>query len=281
MDSTVQKEKAERLRSLHYGDNMLVLPNIWSPLGARILEKKGYPAVATASAAISAALGYEDGEKIKRATALDVIERIARAVDVPVTADIETGYGESLSELEETVFQVLGTGVAGINIEDGLEAGGALRDIDEQCQRIALVRRAAAARNIPLVINARIDSYFSSSFSTREDATEDAVARARAYSGAGADCVYPMGPGDEDTVRVLKNRIEGPLNILVTPNAAPLAVLQKLGVNRVSFGPFIFRSCMRKFADIADSIGRGGDYWCFSDMMSRAEVEEFLISGAE
>jgi 2-methylisocitrate lyase-like PEP mutase family enzyme len=281
MNLQTQKEKAEVLLSLHTHGGMLVLPNVWNPIGARILEKKGYPAVATASAAISASLGYQDGEKIKRSTAIDLIERIARSVEVPVTADIETGYGESLSELEVTVQQIIESGVVGVNIEDSLDAGGALRTIEDQCRRISTLRQVADRLGVHLVINARIDSYFSASFTNKEEATEEAVARAKAYSESGADCVYPMGPGDEATVRVLRARIESPINILVSPTAAPLSILQEIGVNRASFGPFIFRSCLRKFEEIADMLLITGDYACFSDMMSRAETGEYLLSGRE
>ena len=143
MNTDSQKEKAECLLSLHMGGDMLVLPNVWNPIGARILEKKGYPAIATASAAISASLGYQDGEKIKRSTLIDLIGRIARSVEIPVTADIEAGYGESITELEETANQVIESGVVGVNIEDSLEEGGALRPVDEQCQRIAVLRHIA------------------------------------------------------------------------------------------------------------------------------------------
>lgn len=276
MNSGSQKEKAETLLALHTRGDLLVLPNVWNPIGSRVLEKKGYPAVATASAAIAASLGYQDGEKIKRSTLMDVIERIVSSVDVPVTADIEAGYGETLPELEVTVQQVLKIGVAGVNIEDSF-GGGALRSIEDQCQRISLLRQVADRHGVHLVINARIDSYFSTSFTTKEEATKEAVSRANAYSGAGADCVYPMGPGDEATVRLLRKRVEAPLNILVSPTAAPLPVLQSIGVNRVSFGPFIFRSCLRKFSDIADQLHTTGDYACFSDMMPRVESDEYLL----
>ena len=143
MNLRSQREKADMLLSLHRNGNLLVLPNVWNPIGARILEKKGFPAVATASAAISASLGYQDGEKIKRATAIDLIGRIARSVAVPVTADIETGYAESLSELEVTAQQVVESGAVGVNIEDGLEWGGGLRTIEDQCQRISAFRKSA------------------------------------------------------------------------------------------------------------------------------------------
>ena len=107
------------------------------------------------------------------------------------------------------------------------------------------------------------------------------MTRAKAYTEAGADCIYPMGPGDEATVRLLRKRIESPINILASPSAAPLSILQDIGVNRVSFGPFVFRSCQRKFEDIANVLLTTGDYSCFSDMMSRVEVGEYLITGYE
>lgn len=281
MNLRSQRDKADVLLSLHTNRKLLVLPNVWNPIGARILEKKGYPAVATASAAISASLGYQDGEKIKRATALDLIARIARSVDVPVTADIETGYAESLSELETTAQQVVESGAVGVNIEDGLEWGGGLRTIEDQCQRISAFREFADRCGVRLVINARTDSFVSSSFASKEEAIEEAVKRAEAFSEAGADCFYPIGPGDEATVRLLRERIQTPINILATPTAAPLSMMQAIGVNRVSFGPYLFRSCTRKFADMVDVLLTTGDYSCFSDMMSRAEIGEYLLTGHE
>ncbi|MBU0717199.1 MAG: isocitrate lyase/phosphoenolpyruvate mutase family protein [Planctomycetes bacterium] len=118
-----------------------VLPNVWNPIGARILQAKGYQAVATASSAIAASLGFEDGERIKRSTLIEISGRIARSVDVPVTSDIETGYGITISEREDTVRAAIDAGVVGINIEDGLEEGGALRSIEDQCARISAVRQ--------------------------------------------------------------------------------------------------------------------------------------------
>lgn len=259
---------------------MLVLPNVWDPIGARILEEKGYPAVATASAAISASLGYRDGERIRRSTMIDVIGRIARSVLVPVTADIEVGYGESLAELEETAHLVLESGVVGVNIEDSLKEGGDLRQVDEQCQRIAALRQVANRHGVHLVINARVDCFVSEKF-TKQQAMEGAVTRARAYAAAGADCIYPIGPNDEATVRTLRERIKSPINILASPTAAPLAVLREIGVNRISFGPFIFRALLSKFQEIAEVLLTSGDYTCFSDMLSREEAGEYLLDGNE
>ncbi len=281
MNAEFQKQKAQDFLLLHTRGDLLILPNVWNPIGARILQAKGYPAVATASAAISASLGYRDGEKIRRSTLIDLISRIAGSVEIPVTADIESGYGDSISELEETISEVIDSGVIGINLEDSLEEGGALRPVEGQCERIAAVKQIAASRGLPLVVNARIDSYLSSSFKEKDEATEDAVSRANAYSDAGADCVYPIGPGDEATVRVLRARIDLPINILATPEAATLSTLQAIGVNRVSFGPFVFRSGLKKFIDIADRLKSKGDYSCFSDMLSKEQTEEYLLGGHE
>ena len=272
-----QKEKADTLLSLHKGGDLLVLPNVWNPIGARILVAKGYPAVATASAALSASLGYEDGEKIRRSTLIEFLERIARSVDVPVTADIETGYGESLAELEDTVRHVIDAGIVGINIEDSLSEGGSLRPVAQQCQRISTVRQIAARQNLHLVINARVDCFLSSSFPDKTKAIDETVARAKAYLEAGADCIYPIGPGDEKTVRVLRDRILAPLNILASSTAAPLSILRSIGINRVSFGPFVFRACLKQFVDIVEDIGTKGDHACLGNMLSGGQVAAYLL----
>jgi 2-methylisocitrate lyase-like PEP mutase family enzyme len=277
-----QKEKAEALFALHTDAKLLVLPNIWNPIGARVLQSKGFPAVATASAAISASLGYEDGETIQRTTLIPILGRIARSVKVPVTADIERGYADSLSELENTIHAVLDAGVVGINIEDSLVEGEPLRSQFEQCERLACVRSVALGRDIPLVINARTDSFITRTNRTDAERIDDAVSRAAEYARAGADCVYPIGPGDIDTVTTLRAEIDAAINILVTPNAAPLKTLQDIGVNRVTFGPYVFRSLLGKFAEIADTLQALGDYDCFSDtMLPRDQVSEFLIHDPE
>jgi len=279
---TGQKEKAAALLSLHTGGKLLLLPNVWDPLGARILQAKGYPAIATASAAISASLGFKDGERIKRGTLIEAIGRIAHSVDVPVTADIEAGYGSTISELEDTIRAVIGAGVVGINIEDGLEDGGALRSMEDQCARISAVRDFATRQDLHLVINARIDCYYvPSAFASAGEATEETVSRAAAYAKAGADCVYPLGPGDEETVRILRGRIASPINILVSPAAAPLSVLESIGINRVSFGPFVFRALMKQFVDIADTVMNERDASGIKGMLTRSQIAEYLLDGPE
>ena len=275
-------KKARTLLSLHSNGKLLILPNVWDVAGARILQAKGFPAIATASAAVSASLGYRDGERIKRSTMIGILSRIAQSVAVPVTADIESGYGKTLSALSETVRMVLDSGVVGINIEDSIEEGGPLRPVDAQCERINKVREVADAYGVHLVINARVDTFLSSSFNTRKERIEEAVLRARAYVDAGADCIYPVGPGDLKTWKELRGRIGVPLNILASPKAISLNSMQKLGINRVSFGPFIFRSTLGKFATIVDSLSKKGTFESFSkEMMSRDEVDKYLIRKRE
>jgi 2-methylisocitrate lyase-like PEP mutase family enzyme len=282
MNKKAMQRKAESLLSLHSAGKLLILPNIWDPIGARILESKDYPAVATASAAISASLGYEDGEQIMRSTLIETLSRIVRSVDVPVTADIESGYGTTLTNLGKTIEEVMHVGIVGINIEDSIEEGEALRSMEAQCKRIAKVREVANRHGVHLVINARTDCFLSKSYTTNEARIEEAVVRAKAYRESGADCIYPVGPGDRETVIELRRRISGPINILATPNAAPLRVLEDIGVNRVSCGPYVFRSCLKKFADIATALQNLQGYECFSgNTMSKADVHEYLIHEPE
>ena len=218
-----------------------------------MLASRGYRAVATASAAVSASPGFEDGEKIARSTMLEIVRRISRAVAVPVTADMEAGYGSSLAEVQDMTRCLVDTGAVGLNLEDSLEEGGALRPMDEQAERIAAMREAAA-EGLDLVINAP----------------------------EGADCIYPIGPGDAETLTVLRSRIILPLNALANPDAAPMGKMAAIGINRVSFGPFIFRSCLRKFEDIADALSRSADYECFGrEMMTGSEVAAYLSSNRE
>lgn len=282
MVTSEQNNKAKTFLSLHMSGELLVLPNIWNPIGARVLEAKGYPAIATASAAIAESLGYTDGENIKLETLLDILSRIVRSISIPVTADIEAGYADSIAALKETIFQVIGTGVVGINIEDSFGEEGHLRPVDEQCERIAAVRDAADAQGLHLVVNARADSFFSSSFKSEEEKIEDAIRRAKLYAKAGADCIYPIGASDRETLIALRKRISSPLNVLASPKAPGLTELHHLGINRVSFGPYIFRSCLSKMVGIFDELKRFGEYDCFAkSILSGNEVSQFLIPGKE
>lgn len=278
----LQHAKAQALLDLHHNGKLLILPNVWNPIGARMLEAKGFPAAATASAAISESLGYSDGEQIKLETMLDMVARIVRSVNIPVTADFEAGYSDSITGLQENISRLLDTGAVGINFEDSFDDSAHLRPIPEQVERIKAVREAAARKGIPLVVNARADSFFAEGFTSEEERIEDVITRLNAYIQAGADCVYPVGRGVKATLTTLRNRINAPINVLATAKTANLKELQSLGINRVSFGPYIFRSLLARSAAMYDEIKAMGEYdIVMNGMFSGAEIQPFLASGRE
>ncbi len=277
MNNNTQRKKAEQFLALHKQEKLLVLPNIWNPIGARILEAKGFPAAATASAAISSSLGYMDGEKIKFSTHLDIIKRIVDSIKIPVTADIESGYASDPKDLRDSINKVIDTGAAGINIEDSVGEEGLIRNIEEQCMRIATVREVSEERGLHLVINARIDCFLSDINKSKERVIKEAVKRADAYYKGGADCVYLIGVLDLETIKALRKEISSPINILGSHRTVSLKTMQDIGINRVTFGPFVFRSALKKFVNIIDELGRLGSYESFSnDTFSFSEASEFL-----
>ncbi|HEV7648726.1 MAG TPA: isocitrate lyase/phosphoenolpyruvate mutase family protein [Actinophytocola sp.] len=217
----------DEFRALHAG-TILVLPNAWDVASARIVERAGAQAVATTSAGVAWSLGAPDGDRLPRDAAVGLVSRVVAAVGVPVTADVESGYGATPADVAGTVRAVADAGAAGINLEDGAFPG--LRPVAEQVERIAAARGAA-----PLFVNARIDSYL---FGVGDPATrlDDTVARAAAFADAGADGVFVPGVIDPEIIAALASRIPVPLNVMAGPGAPPVAKLAELGVARVSVG---------------------------------------------
>jgi 2-methylisocitrate lyase-like PEP mutase family enzyme len=225
---------AAALRALHVPGNPLVLPNAWDAATALLVEQAGFPAVATTSSGVAEALGYEDGERTPVEEMLAAVARIARAVDVPVTADMEAGYGLDSGDLAR---RLAAAGAAGLNFEDTDHAHHpALQPVDEQARRIAAVKAGA-----DLVLNARIDVH------VRGGSTDEGLARARAYRDAGADCVYPIGVADEPTIPAYVGT-GIPVNILLRPGAPPIERLAELGVARISLGHYLHAEMMDALA---------------------------------
>lgn len=277
-----QAAKAGQLLSLHNNGKLLILPNVWNPIGARMLQAKGYPAVATASAAIAESPGYSDGEQLKLDTMLDMVARIVRSVDIPVTADFEAGYSDSIENLQENISRLLDTGAVGINFEDSWDDSTRLRPISEQVERIKAVREAADRKGIHLVINARTDSFFAEGFASEEERVEDVVTRLNAYAQAGADCVYPIGCGDKETLKILRKKISAPINVLATAKTASLKELQDLDINRVSFGPYLFRSLLAKLSEMQDEILNMGGYdIVMNGILSGSDMKKYLLEDRE
>ncbi|TDD34365.1 isocitrate lyase/phosphoenolpyruvate mutase family protein [Nonomuraea terrae] len=222
-------DRAAALRALHIPGKPLVLPNVWDAASARAVRDAGFPAVATGSAAVARVLGHDDGEQTPVEEMLAAVARVVRAVDVPVTADMERGYGLEPAELAERLAE---TGAVGCNLEDSLPGTGELVDPGEQAEFLAGVRAARPE----LVINARVDVYLHGGATRAE-----AVRRARRYLEAGADCVYPIGLGDEDEIRALVDELGAPVNVFFRPGVPELARLAELGVARISFGGGVHR----------------------------------------
>jgi 2-methylisocitrate lyase-like PEP mutase family enzyme len=229
---------ADALRRLHAGPDLLVLPNAWDAASARAFAALGYPALATTSGGVADALGFADGEKTPPAEMLAAVGRIVRAVEVPVTADLEAGYGLAASEL---VAGVREAGAAGLNLEDTDPRSRTLVDPGAQAERLGAVRDAGPE----LVLNARVDVF------VRGASFEEGVARARAYLAAGADCVYPIGLEDLDAIGAFVAAVQRPVNVHVRPDWMPLGALAELRVRRVSFGTSLGRAALEAAVAIA------------------------------
>jgi 2-methylisocitrate lyase-like PEP mutase family enzyme len=244
MDMRIQAEKAEKFRNLHHGPRMLLLPNAWDVASACILEECGHPAVATTSAGIAYSLGYPDGQRISRDEMLEMVGRIARAVRVPVTADMEAGYGTTAKEMAETVKAAVKAGAIGMNLEDvtGDDESSQV-PLSLQAEKIHAIRETAASLGVPFVLNARTDVYLTP-IGPEATRFERTVERLRAYRKAGADCLFAPGIYDRETIAKLVKAVDGPLNILANPACPPVAELEKIGVARVSAGSGIMRAAM-------------------------------------
>ncbi len=230
---------ADRLRQLHHGE-MLVLPNVWDATSAAVVAEAGFPAVATASAAVSAMLGYPDGEGAPWQEMFAAAARVARAVRVPVTVDAEAGYGMRPREL---VDRLLEAGAVGCNLEDTDHRAGGLVEAGAHARWLAEVRSAADDAGVPIVINARVDAFLPASGVREQDRLAETIRRGRLYREAGADCVYPIGVRGRDDIARLVAAMPGPVNGN-TSDDLDLATLRKVGVARVSYGPRFYRAAM-------------------------------------
>lgn len=236
MTTSNLRAKALLLHSLHTPGRPLALANGWDVASARLIEEAGAAAVATTSCGVAWSLGYADGDRLPRELALALVGRIASAVGVPVSADIESGFGEDAAAVAETVRGVLAAGAVGINIEDSLvDRPAHLRDLAEQAERIAAARRVADEADVPLFVNARTDVYLRG-IGEPEERLGAALERAAAFVEAGASGVFVPGMTDLAVVAELAKNISVPLNILTGPGGPSVAELAEAGVARVSIG---------------------------------------------
>jgi 2-methylisocitrate lyase-like PEP mutase family enzyme len=261
MSLSSQAQKAEQLRRLHQGPKILIFPNAWDVASARVVEDLGYPAIATTSAGVAAALGYPDGQIISRSEMLDMVARIAGAVRVPVTADFEAGYGLTLDDMADTAKALVSAGAVGLNFEDitGPDESDHV-ELGLQVQKIQKIREVSAgALGVPLVVNARTDIYLLpiGPAETRFDRT---VERLRAYRQAGADCLFAPGVTDGDTIAKLVRALNAPLNILLSKGVPLIRELEKIGVARVSTGSGTMRAALGYARRVAKELAETGTY---------------------
>ena len=277
MDLEAQCKRAEAFRRMHGRGRILLLPNAWDAVSARIFETAGFEAIATTSAGVAYALGYPDGELVPRDEMIAAVARIARVVDIPVTADMESGFAQSPAEVAETVKWVISAGALGINLEDTVHgAGRTLYEIPDAVERVRSARAAANAAGVPIVINARTDVYLLG-IGEKAARFDHAVSRLNAYRAAGADCLYAMGYFDADTIGRLTKAVNGPLNVMGLPGTPSVAELERLGVARVSTASGPARVAMTATRDSAVELLRSGSFEVFGgNTMSHQEANALM-----
>ncbi|SCL66506.1 carboxyvinyl-carboxyphosphonate phosphorylmutase [Micromonospora citrea] len=247
--------RAEALRELHRPGDPLVLPNAWDAGSARRVAAAGFPAVATSSSAVAESLGHADGEATPPGEMFAAVARVARAVAVPVTADLERGYGLGPAELVE---RLLGAGAVGLNLEDSDPRTGGLVDAGVQADLLAGIRAAAEAAGVPVVLNARVDVFVRADGDSAARLSE-AIRRATRYLAAGADCVYPILLADPAALSALVRAVPGPVNALARPGAPTVPELAALGVARVSYGGGLYAAARAHTDRLLDVVRAGGD----------------------
>jgi 2-methylisocitrate lyase-like PEP mutase family enzyme len=245
---STQREKAEELRRLHAAPEPLVLVNAWDAVSAKVVASAGARAIATASWSIAAARGYKDGENIPLELMLDGVGIVARAVDLPVTADLERGYGDAGATIEGAIE----AGAVGCNLED------AMCPTEEHAARIAAAREAGDRAGIPFVINARTDVFLAQA-GEPEERVDLALERGRAYAEAGGDCIFVPGAGDPDDLRRLVAEMGAPVSVLAHAGDLPPAELERIGIARMSVGPGSLAVAMAALHRAADGLYDGGE----------------------
>jgi 2-methylisocitrate lyase-like PEP mutase family enzyme len=276
--SSEQRRKAETLRALHSAAEPLLLVNVWDIASARITEEAGFSAIATSSAGIAFARGFPDGQKIHPDLMMAAIAQIAQAVNVPVTADVEAGYGEAPERAARTARNVIFGGAVGMNLEDATgDTKRPLADLSLQVERILAVRETAQRHDIALVLNARTDVYLLQvgESGKRYDET---LGRLRAYRDAGADCVFAPGLLDAPTIGRLVKDLNCPVNILAVPGAPSVAELAALGVKRISLGSGPMRSSLGHLRRLAEEVKTAGTYQLLEGAPSHAEMNTLMTA---
>jgi 2-methylisocitrate lyase-like PEP mutase family enzyme len=275
-DRQTQAAKAQAFRAMHHGQKILVLPNAWDVASARILEEAGAAAIATTSAGVAFTLGYPDGQKISREEMIGAVARIVAKVKVPVTADIESGYGERPEDAARTAKAVIEAGAVGLNLEDVARGSQEqLAGLSLQLEKISAVRETGHSLGVPLVLNARTDVYLLE-VGKAESRYDEAIRRLSAFRDAGADCLFIPGLRDLETIARLVRELAYPVNILAGPGSPSIPELQKIGVARGSLGSSPMRATLGLARRIAQEVLTTGTYESLEGAPSHAEVNRMM-----
>jgi 2-methylisocitrate lyase-like PEP mutase family enzyme len=251
---SLQSEKEKKFHQLHHNNELLILPNIWNPLGAMLLEDLGYKSVATASASIAFANGIDDGEKISFDELILILKKIVKSVKIPVTADIESGYAKSNSVLIENIKRLIDTGIAGINFEDSRHDEPKLFSKDEQSEKINLIKKTASENGSNLFINARTDVFIKENHLSKEEKITNAIERGNAYKDAGADGFYPILLKEKESIKTIIDEVSLPINILMFPGIPDFSTLKEIGLARISLGPGFLKNAINSMKNIAEKL---------------------------
>lgn len=248
------QQKAEQFKRLHVPGKPLILCNVWDAGSAKAVAKAGASAIATSSWSVAAARGYKDGEQLPREVMLANLRDITRTTDLPVSVDIESGYGKTPEDVRRTMELTLEAGAIGCNIEDSDPATGAVRELSEQVARITAVRQAAETAGIDYFINARCDLFMTAPKEHHDKALLKAVQqRAVAYAAAGASGLFVPGLAKKDLIADLAGAGTLPINVMLGDMHAPLAGLLKARVARISYGPAPYLASMQALEELAQA----------------------------
>jgi 2-methylisocitrate lyase-like PEP mutase family enzyme len=268
-----QSGKAARFRSQHHS-GLVILPNIWDAMGARLMEILGFPSVATASVATAVSSGYADGEHIPFSKLLEIVQKIVSAVGLPVTVDIERGYASDIGQLKDNIKMLIEHGGVGINLEDSHADHMALNSIAEQCRKIEAVKETGIKYGVPLVINARTDIFV---LNKEEDPVGEAIRRGLAYKSAGADCFYPILIKNYDDISRIVEAVEMPVNVNLLKPISDLRWLEQIGVARVSVGPQLLYHVITIMKEVAESLLQHDSTFFFSrNLVSREFLNQLV-----
>jgi len=275
MSAMEQSAKAEAFRALHHASPLLLMANAWDAITARLFEAEGFAAVATTSGGVSWAVGYADGEAAPWDEVVGQTARIARAVKVPVTADIEGGFGATPEAVARSIQDIIGAGAVGVNLEDGLPGPASIRPIDDAVARIRAAHEAANAAGVPIVINARTDLYLKQ-IGDEASRFDEAVARGKAYLAAGADCFYPITLRDAATIGRMVAALKAPININVRAGWSSVAELEALGVARVTTATQLTLVALAATRQVAREIKASGRFDTINPAIGHPEMQQLM-----